>query len=70
MPVPKRGEIMKNWKRLCGLLSAAALCMSLLAGCGEESGVLSLTVCAGGAPEDLDPIYAASASDQTILEHL
>ena len=70
MPVPKRGEFMKNWKRLCGLLSAAALCMSLLAGCGEESGVLSLTVCAGGAPEDLDPIYAASASDQTILEHL
>ena len=61
---------MKNWKRLCGLLSAAALCMSLLAGCGEESGVLSLTVCTGGAPEDLDPIYAASASDQTILEHL
>ena len=61
---------MKNWKRLCGLLSAAALCLGLLAGCAEDSAALSLTVCAGDAPKNLDPIYAVSSSDQTVLEHL
>lgn len=61
---------MKNWKRFCGLLSAAALCLGLLAGCAEDSAALSLTVCAGDAPKNLDPIYAVSSSDQTVLEHL
>lgn len=61
---------MKNWKRLCGLLSAAVLCLSMLTGCGEDSGSLPLSVCVGGAPKDLDPIHAATEADQTLLEHL
>lgn len=60
---------MKGKKRLAVLL-AAWMCLSLLAGCGETEAGLSLTVCAGGAPESLDPIYATESADQTILVHL
>ena len=59
---------MRNWKRAWALALTAALCLGLLSGCGQEE--TSLSVCVGGAPEDLDPIYAETASDRTILAHL
>lgn len=59
----------KQMRWACALLTAA-LCLSLLAGCsGGEEG-MDLSVCVGAAPESLDPIYAVSAADQTILTHL
>ena len=62
---------MRRYKRLAGLLLAAALCLSALTGCGGAEGDgLTLAVCAGGQPQSLDPIYATSAADQTILNHL
>lgn len=61
---------MKNWKRRTAALLAAVLCLSLLGGCGGGEEGMALTVCAGAAPESLDPIYATSAADQTILTHL
>lgn len=62
---------MRRYKRLAGLLLAAALCLSALTGCGGAEGDgLTLSVCAGGQPQSLDPIYATSAADQTILNHL
>ena len=61
---------MKSWKRRIAALLAAVLSLSLLAGCGGGEEGTSLAVCAGGAPESLDPIYATSAADQTILTHL
>lgn len=57
-------------KRLAALLLPVALCLSLLAGCTKDGEGISLSVCAGPAPDTLDPIYAESASDQTILTHL
>ena len=61
---------MKKQMRWACVLLAAALCLSLLAGCsGGEEG-MDLSVCVGAAPESLDPIYAVSAADQTILTHL
>lgn len=61
---------MNIWKRRAAALLAAALCLSLLGGCGGGEEGMALTVCAGAAPESLDPIYATSAADQTILTHL
>lgn len=61
---------MRAGKRYAALLLAAALCVCLLAGCGEKEEGISLSVCAGGAPESLDPIYATEAADQTILMNL
>ena len=61
---------MKSWKRWAAALLSVALCLSLLAGCGGEEEGMSLSVCAGAAPESLDPIYATSTADQTILTHL
>ena len=61
---------MKNWKRRSAALLAAVLCLSLLAGCGGGEEGLTLSVCAGAAPESLDPIYATSTADQTVLTHL
>lgn len=57
-------------KRLAALLLPAALCLSLLAGCAKAGDGLSLSVCASAALETLDPIYAESTGDQTILVHL
>ena len=61
---------MKSWKRWAAALLSVALCLGLLAGCGGEEEGMSLSVCAGAAPESLDPIYATSTADQTILTHL
>lgn len=61
---------MQKQRRCLGALLAAALCLSLLAGCGGGEEGMALSVCAGAAPESLDPIYAVSAADQTILTHL
>ena len=58
------------WKRLGALILAGALCLILLAGCAGEEAAVSLSVCVGSAPESLDPIYAQTAVDQTILVHL
>ena len=58
------------WKRLGALILAGALCLILLAGCAGEEAAVSLSVCVGSAPESLDPIYAQTAGDQTILVHL
>ena len=61
---------MKHWKRRLALLLAAALCVSALAGCARGGDAMSLSVCVGGAPEELDPIYATEPADQTIMVHL
>lgn len=61
---------MPRFKRLAALLLPAALCISMLAGCSKAGEGLSLSVCAGAALETLDPIYAESTGDQTILVHL
>lgn len=61
---------MRDWKRLAALTLTAVLCISLLAGCAKDSEGLSLAVCVGAYPETLDPIYARSEGDQTILSHL
>lgn len=61
---------MKHWKRRLALLLAAALCVSALAGCARGGDAMSLSVCVGGALEELDPIYATEPADQTILVHL
>ena len=61
---------MNKWKRGLALLLAAAMSLALFSGCGQSGEALSLSVCAGGPPEELDPIYADSTSDRTILVHL
>lgn len=61
---------MKRWKRCAVLCTVLALCVCILTGCGEGTAGISLSVCAGGAPESLDPIYATEPSDQTILMNL
>lgn len=61
---------MRQLKRLAALVLPAALCISLLAGCTKVGEGVSLSVCVGPTPETLDPIYAESITDQTILVHL
>lgn len=61
---------MKHWKRRLALLLAAALCAAALSGCDRNGDALELSVWVGGAPEELDPIYAGQTADQTILVHL
>lgn len=58
-------------KRWAALVTAAALCVALLSGCGGQEGEqFALSVCAGDAPECLDPIYAQTSADQTLLMNL
>lgn len=58
-------------KRWAALLMAAALLMTLLSGCGGQQGkLISLSVCAGDEPVCLDPIYAQTSADQTLLMNL
>ena len=61
---------MRNWKRGPALLLAAVLSLCALSGCGRAGQGLEFSACVGGEPEELDPIYATSAADQTILVHL
>ena len=56
-------------KRLAAALLAGALCASL-SGCARSGDGLALSVCVGGAPESLDPIYAEDAPGQTVLANL
>lgn len=55
-------------KRLTALLLSGVLC--LLSGCARDSDGMALSVCVGGTPDSLDPIYAEDISGQTILAHL
>lgn len=61
---------MKNWKRRWALFLTAVLLALSLTGCGGSGEGLALSVCVGGAPEELDPIYATETADQTVLVHL
>ena len=61
---------MKHWKRRLALLLTAALCAAALSGCGRSGDAMDLSVCVGGEPEELDPIYASETADQTVLVHL
>lgn len=57
-------------KRLSALLLSAALCAAALSGCAQTSDGMALSVCVGGAPESLDPIYAEDIPGQTVLANL
>ena len=61
---------MRHWKQQFVLLMTAVLCISILAGCSGQNTEFALSVCVGGEPEELDPIYAVEPEDQTILTHL
>lgn len=61
---------MRNWKRTWALLTAAALSLGLFTGCGRSGEELALSVCVGGEPEELDPIYAVETADRTVIAHL
>jgi len=64
---------MQRLKKMMHLVLLLVLCMSVLAGCGEEelpAEELSLAVSVGATPVSLDPIYAQEVADQTILTHL
>ena len=62
---------MTKKQRWTALAAAAALLVTLLAGCGSQQGELfSLSVCTGGEPVCLDPIYAEESADQTLLMNL
>ena len=63
---------MRVWKRMGALALAMLLGLSGLTGCsGEELPIKdTLAVSVGAAPESLDPIYAQTEGDQTILAHL
>lgn len=60
----------KRRTRLTGLALMIALLTGLLAGCGQQSGGMELSVCVGDSYSTLDPIYAEDISSQTILVHL
>lgn len=55
-------------KRLAAALLAGALCV--LSGCARSGDGLALSVCVGGEPESLDPIYAEDVPGQTVLANL
>ena len=68
---------MKCIKRAAALLTAAALTLGILSGCGEEPEAPittavpeSLTVCLGSAVSSLDPIRTTESRDMTVLCHL
>lgn len=60
---------MTIYKRLAALGMALVVCLGCLTGCVEDE-QRSLDVCVGGEIGNLDPIYATSPSDQTILSNL
>lgn len=59
---------MKLYKRLTAWILAASLLM--LTGCGGKETSTALTAALEGTVETLDPIYATSVTDCTILNHL
>ena len=61
---------MSIWKRAGALMLTALVCLVPLSGCSREPAGISLSVCVGGEPVTLDPIYAEETGDQTILVHL
>ena len=68
---------MNKWKRGLALLLAAAMSLALFSGCGQSGEALSLSVCAGGPPEELDHIIDQAAAlslalrqDSQLLEAL
>ena len=62
---------MRMFKRAPALLCAAALYCGLLSGCDRGAGkAFSLDVSVGSGVESLDPIYAQTPGDQTIINHL
>ena len=61
---------MRNFKRFAALVLSAVLCMACLTGCDSDGDAFSLTAAIGGDIETLDPIYAESVSEQTVLVHL
>jgi len=63
---------MRLWKRFAALLLSGVMSLSLLTGCSEETIAEdeTLQVSVGAAPVTLDPIYAETEGDQTILAHL
>ena len=64
---------MRVWKRFGAVALAVLMCLSLLTGCEKENPVeedRTLDVSVGSAPVTLDPIYAETVEDQTILVHL
>lgn len=60
---------MKRMKRLTALVLCLALCLGL-SGCGGEDQGFSLSVALGDRYETLDPIYAETAGDRSIIAHL
>jgi len=61
---------MRCWKRWSAALLALTLCMGLLSGCSQGEARPGLSVCVGVDMETLDPIYATTEGDQTMLVHL
>lgn len=61
---------MRCWKRWSAALLALTLCMGLLSGCSQGEARPGLSVCIGADMETLDPVYATTEGDQTMLVHL
>lgn len=61
---------MKHFKRGAALALAGALLVTLLAGCAKDEEGFALDVSVGGSPATLDPIYAVTTEDRTVLTHL
>ena len=60
---------MKRFKRIWTALLALVMAVSLTA-CGEDEEGFSLSVCVGDRYETLDPIYAETPGDRSIIAHL
>ena len=61
---------MKMRKRAAALLTAIVLCCTVLSACGKDGEGMTLTAALASIPESLDPIYAQSVSEQTMIVHL
>ena len=61
---------MKLAKRLWALCLCLTLTVTCLSGCGDEDEGFTLSVALGDRYETLDPIYAESAGDRSIIAHL
>lgn len=61
---------MNCFKRWAALALAVVMLTALLAGCAKDEEGFALDVSVGGAPATLDPIYAVTTGDRTVLTHL